>query len=83
MSMPAVLEYDDDPEKWVTLWPKSNLPWEGSEENVLPDEHGLYPKWDGPALFRRRSEVSPSATLISGVLSFKRAFNLIGMLQII
>jgi hypothetical protein len=61
MSMPAVLEYDDDPEKWVTLWPKSNLPWEGSEENVLPDEHGLYPKWDGPALFRRRSEVSPSA----------------------
>jgi hypothetical protein len=61
MSMPAVLEYDDDPEKWVTLWPKSNLPWEGSEDDVLPDENGLYPKWDGPALFRRRSEVSPSA----------------------
>ena len=34
---------------------------EGSEEGVLPDENGLYPKWDGPALFRRRSEVSPSA----------------------
>jgi hypothetical protein len=61
MSMPAVLEYDDDPEKWVTLWPKSNLPWEGSDEGILPDENGLYPKWDGPALFRRRSEVSPSA----------------------
>jgi hypothetical protein len=61
MSMPAVLEYDDDPEKWITLWPKSNLPWEGSEENVLPDAEGLYPKWNGPALFRRRSEVSPSA----------------------
>ena len=61
MSMPAVLEYDDDPEKWVTLWPKSNLPWEGSEDDILPDENGLYPKWDGPALFRRRSEVSPSA----------------------
>jgi len=61
MSMPAVLEYDDDPEKWITLWPKSHLPWEGSDENILPDENGLYPKWDGPALFRRRSEVSPSA----------------------
>lgn len=61
MSMPAVLEYDDDPEKWVTLWPKSNVPWEGSEDDVLPDENGLYPKWNGPALFRRRSEVSPSA----------------------
>jgi len=61
MSMPAVLEYDNDPEKWITLWPKSHLPWEGSDENILPDENGLYPKWNGPALFRRRSEVSPSA----------------------
>jgi hypothetical protein len=61
MSMPAVLEYNDDPEKWVTLWPKSNIPWEGSEDDILPDEDGLYPKWNGPALFRRRSEVSPSA----------------------
>ena len=61
MSMPAVLEYDDNPEKWVTLWPKSNVPWEGSEDNILPDADGLYPKWNGPALFRRRSEVSPSA----------------------
>ena len=61
MSMPAVLEYDDNPEKWVTLWPKSNVPWEGSDENILPDADGLYPKWNGPALFRRRSEVSPSA----------------------
>ncbi len=61
LSMPAVLEFDDDPEKWVTLWPKSHLPWEGSDEDILPDEDGLYPKWNGPALFRRRSEVSPSA----------------------
>jgi hypothetical protein len=61
LSMPAVLEYNDDPNKWVTLWPKSHIPWEGSEDDVLPDEHGLYPKWNGPALFRRRSEVSPSA----------------------
>ena len=61
LSMPAVLEFDEDPEKWTTLWPKSHLPWEGSDEDVVPDEDGLYPKWNGPALFRRRSEVSPSA----------------------
>jgi len=61
MNMPAVLEFADDPEDWVTLWPKSHIPWEGSEEEVLPDENGLYPKWNGPALFRRRSEVSASA----------------------
>jgi hypothetical protein len=60
-SMPAVLELGEDPEDWVTLWPKSHVPWEGSDENIQPDENGLYPKWDGPALFRRRSEVSPSA----------------------
>ena len=60
-AMPAVLEYHDKPEKWVTLWPKSHIPWEGSDDGILPDEDGLYPKWDGPALFRRRSEVSPSA----------------------
>jgi hypothetical protein len=61
MAMPAVLEYDDDPNKWVTLWPKSNMAWEGSDEGVVPDADGLYPKWNGPALFRRRSEVSPAA----------------------
>lgn len=61
LAMPAVLEFADKPENWVTLWPKSNVPWEGSDENIVPDEDGLYPKWDGGALFRRRSEVSPSA----------------------
>ena len=60
-AMPAVLELDEDPANWVTLWAKSHIPWEGSEDDVLPDENGLYPKWDGPALFRRRSEVSASA----------------------
>lgn len=60
-AMPAVLEFYEDPQEWVTLWPKSHIPWEGSEEGIVPDEDGLYPKWDGPALFRRRSEVSPSA----------------------
>lgn len=58
-SMPAVLEFANKPEDWVTIWPKSHIPWEGAGDDLEPDEDGLYPKWDGPALFRRRSEVSP------------------------
>lgn len=58
MGMPAVLEYNQDPDKWETLWPKSDIPWDGDEDT--PDENGLYPKWDGRALFNRRSEVTPS-----------------------
>ena len=58
MGMPAVLEYSEDPKDWKTLWPKSDLPWDGDSE--VPDEEGLFPKWDGLALKRRRSEVTPS-----------------------
>jgi len=56
-SMPAVLEFDEDPKNWMTLWPKSD-----QQENEVDeaDENGLYPKWDGPSLFTRRSEVAPS-----------------------
>ena len=58
MGMPAVLEYHDKPEDWVTLWEKSDVPWDGDEDT--PDENGLYPKWDGKALFKRRGEVTPN-----------------------
>ena len=56
-AMPAVLSFDEDPNKWVTLWPKTNI-----QENDIDEqfEDGLYPKWDGPSLFKRRSEVAPS-----------------------
>src|SRR5690606_12042784 len=53
---PAVLEFADDPEDWVTLWPKSNLPKRG--QAVTPDADGLYPKWDGPSLARMRKRIS-------------------------
>jgi hypothetical protein len=58
MGMPAVLEYSEDPKDWKTLWPKSDLPWDGDSD--VPDEEGLFPKWDGIALKKRRSEVTPS-----------------------
>ncbi len=57
MGMPAVLEYSEKPEDWKTLWPKSDLPWDGDTD--VPDKEGFFPKWDGKALFRRRSEVTP------------------------
>ena len=56
-AMPAVLEFDEDPKKWKTLWPATNIQ-ENDIDEVL--ENGLYPKWDGPSLFKRRSEVAPS-----------------------
>ena len=59
LAMPAVLEFHDKPEKWVTLWPRSDRPWDG-DEDLPPDEDGLWPKWDGPALKQRRSEVTSS-----------------------
>ena len=56
-AQPAVLEFDENPNNWKTLWPKSN-----QQENEIDEagEDGLYPKWDGPSLFTRRSEVASS-----------------------
>jgi hypothetical protein len=58
MGMPAVLEYKEDPKDWVTLWKESDVPWDGDTDT--PQENGYFPKWDGRALFKRRSEVTPS-----------------------
>ena len=59
LAMPAALEINDDPNKWVTLWERSDRPWDG-DDDAVPDEDGYYQKWDGPALFARRSEVTAS-----------------------
>lgn len=62
LAMPAVLEYDDDPAKWVTLWPRSNQPEPGVKgKEAEPDADGLYPKWDGTRLSKKRKRVSPRA----------------------
>ena len=57
LAMPAVLEFAEDQNDWKTLWPKSDRPWQGSEEE--PDEDGLYPRWDGKYLSMRRSALDP------------------------
>ena len=56
-AMPAVLEFDEKPKNWKTLWPWTDRP-EGEDDE--PNAEGLYPKWDGASLFTRRSEVAPS-----------------------
>ena len=56
-AQPAVLEFDEKPKNWKTLWPWTDRP-EGEKDEA--NEQGLYPKWDGQALFTRRSEVAPS-----------------------
>ena len=62
LAMPAVLEPADDPKDWVTLWPRSNQPEPGARgESAEPDEDGLYPKWDGLRLSKKRARVSPRA----------------------
>ena len=58
MGMPAVLEYSDKPDDWVTLWKESDVPWDGDTDT--PQANGYFPKWDGAALSKRRSEVTPS-----------------------
>jgi hypothetical protein len=57
LAMPAVLEFKDNPKDWVTLWPKSDRPWDA--DATEPDENGLYPRWSGEHLRRRRGLIDP------------------------
>lgn len=61
LSQPAVLEMPDaDPATWITLWPRSNQRPRGkSFENLEPDGDGLFPKWGGAQLARKRRGMSP------------------------
>jgi len=58
LSMPAVLESADDPKDWVTLWPRTNVQ-ESAERDHEPGADGLWPKWDGPRLAKKRGRMSP------------------------
>lgn len=57
LAQPAVLQYADKPEDWVTLWPKAPAPWPGAADK--PDKAGLFPRWDGKNLSRRRGLLAP------------------------
>ena len=58
LSMPAVLEFADDTEDWVTLWPRTDTPDAGVRD-ATPDPDGMFPKWDGPRLAKKRARVAP------------------------
>lgn len=58
MAMPAILEAAEDPAEWETLWPRSNQPEPGVRD-AYPDDDGLFPKWDGPRLAKKRARMSP------------------------
>jgi len=60
LAMPALLQAADDPADWETLWPRSNQPEPGGRD-LQPGEDGLYPKWDGPRLSKKRKRMSPRA----------------------
>ena len=53
LSQPAVLEFAESPDEWVTLWPRSDRPWPGSFDRA--DNDGLYPRWPGSHLAHKRN----------------------------
>lgn len=57
LSMPAVLEYADNPKDWKTLWAKSEQPL---TEDDTPDENGFFDRWTGLRLTAVRNEAGPS-----------------------
>jgi hypothetical protein len=57
-SQPAVLETADDPDRWLTLWPRTDAP---SGKHLTPGEDGLYEKWSGSILAKRRARMTPTA----------------------
>lgn len=57
LAQPAVLEYAESPEDWITLWPRSQEPWPG--ESDTPGDDGLFPHWDGKHLSKRRGLLNP------------------------
>jgi len=59
LAMPALLETNEDPEKWVTLWPASDQPFDGQLDSDK-DENGFYPRWNGRNLFNERQSMDSS-----------------------
>lgn len=58
LKMPMVSAYAEDPKDWITIWPESSDKLDENDE-VKPNERGMYPAWDGPACAKKRNEVGP------------------------
>ena len=60
LAMPALLQTDEDPTKWETLWPFSDAPFDGQTEEDKHPETGLYPRWNGQNLWNERQQMDTS-----------------------
>ena len=60
LAMPALLSTNDDPDKWETLWPYSDAPFDGQEEGDKHPDTGLYPRWNGRNLYNERQSMDAS-----------------------
>ena len=60
LAMPALLTVDDDPDKWETLWPYSDQPFDGQKEDEKHPTTGLYPRWNGRNLYNERQSMDAS-----------------------
>jgi hypothetical protein len=60
LAMPALLTVDDDPDKWETLWPASDQPFDGQEETEKDPVTHLYPRWNGRNLYNERQSMDAS-----------------------
>ena len=56
-AQPAVLEFAEKPEDWKTLWPYTSEP---ATKGAVKLENGLYPKWTGEVLAKRRKQINPT-----------------------
>lgn len=64
-AQPAVNEFGDDSSEWQTLWPRTDMPCGCRaicKGNTDPGPDGLYPKWDGAHLARRRGALANVST---------------------
>ena len=59
LAMPALLQTDEDPDKWETLWPASDAPFDGQLDSDK-NEDGLYPRWNGRNLYNERQSMDAS-----------------------
>ena len=60
LAMPALLESDEDPNKWITLWPESDQAFEGQDESYKNPVNGYYPRWSGKNLSNERQAMDAS-----------------------
>jgi hypothetical protein len=58
LAMPMVLEFAEDPADWVTLWPKSHIAMDRSDD-IPPGPDGMYVAWDGERCSGVRSAKPP------------------------